>query len=135
MLSFHTRVGLVKDLPEGMTISYGRTRRLKRNSRIAILTAGYADGLSTGLSNRGKVLIHGHRCPVVGRVTMDQTMVDVTDLPQCPRAGDTATFIGHEGKEQVSATEFASDSGQIEWEVFCSLTARTTRIYSADSAL
>jgi len=135
VLSFHARVGLVKDLPSGTTVSYGRTMRLERASRIAVLTAGYADGLSTHLSNRGKVILSDCLCPIVGRVTMDQTMIDITDLPERPGIGETATFIGKSASQEISALDFARDSGQIEWEVFCSLTARTRRIYSSDSAI
>jgi alanine racemase len=135
VLSFHARVGLVKELPAGTPVSYGQTHRLHRPSRIAILTAGYADGLSTALSNRGRVIIRDALCPVIGRVTMDQTIVDITDLPEPPQVGEPATFIGRTATQSVSVSQFARWSGQIEWEVFCSLSARTQRIYRTDSAL
>ncbi|MGC9449861.1 MAG: alanine racemase [Oceanipulchritudo sp.] len=135
VLSFHTRVGLLKNLPAGTPVSYGQTHRLRRASRIAILTAGYADGLSTALSNRGKVILQDSLCPIVGRVTMDQTLVDVTDLPVPAQVGDVATFIGNSATAAISASRFAEWSGQIEWEVFCSLSARTQRIYRTDSAV
>lgn len=135
VLSFHARVGLVKDLPAGTTLSYGQTCRLERDSRIAVLTAGYADGLSTALSNRGQVIIRDALCPIKGRVTMDQTLVDVTDLPEPPRIGETATFIGSSLHQTISASQYAASSGQIEWEALCSLSARTERIYKTDSAL
>jgi alanine racemase len=135
VLSFHTRVGLVKELPAGTPISYGQTHHLKRDSRIAVLTAGYADGLSTGLSNRGQVIIDDSFCPVVGRVTMDQTMVDVTDLPNPPAIGQTATFIGQSASRAITASRYAGWSGQIEWEALCSLSARTQRIYQTDTAV
>lgn len=135
VLSFHTRVGLVKELPEGTPVSYGQTHRLARDSRVAVLTAGYADGLSTALSNTGEVIISDALCPVIGRVTMDQTMVDVTDLPVPPEVGSRATFIGKSASCQISATRYAGWSNQIEWEALCSLSARTQRIYQTDSAL
>lgn len=135
VLSFHGRVGLVKKLPAGESISYGRTCRLRRDTQVAVLTAGYADGIPTSLSNRGAVLIAGRRCPILGRVTMDQTMVDVTDLPIRPEAGDVATFIGRSGDEMITASEFAQKSGQVEWEVFCSLSPRTVRTYWTDTAI
>ena len=135
VLSFHSRIGLVKDLPAGTPVSYGQTHRLRRDSRIAVLTAGYADGLSTGLSNCGKVIVRDSLCPVLGRVTMDQTLVDITDLPASPRVGEEVTFIGRSETKAISATQFAEWSGQIEWEVFCSLSARTQRIYQTDSAI
>jgi alanine racemase len=135
VLSFHSRVGLIKELPAGTTVSYGQTHRLARDSHVAVLTAGYADGLSTGLSNRGKVIVRDRLCPIVGRVTMDQTLVDVTDLPSLPAIGEPVTFIGKSESTAISASQFAAWSGQIEWEVFCSLSARTQRIYSTDSAV
>ncbi len=135
VLSFHSRVGLVKRLPAGTPISYGQTHKLRRDARIAVLTAGYADGLPTALSNRGEVLLRGRRCPILGRVTMDQTVVDVTDLDPCPEAGETATFIGREGGREITVSEYARASGQVEWEVFCSLSARTKRLYHTDTAV
>jgi alanine racemase len=135
VLSFHARVGLIKSLPAGTPISYGQTHRLQRDSRIAVLTAGYADGLSTFLSNRGQVIVRNTLCPIVGRVTMDQTMVDVTALPELPAIGETATFIGESDSCAITASQYAKASGQIEWEALCSLSARTQRIYRTDTAL
>ncbi|MEX0324817.1 MAG: alanine racemase [Puniceicoccaceae bacterium] len=135
VLSFHARVGLVKDLPSGSPVSYGQTHKLARPSRVAVLTAGYADGLPTSLSNAGMVIIQERLCPIIGRVTMDQTMVDVTDLPSRPVTGDTATFIGSSGGQSITATDFAGWSGRIEWEVLCSLSDRTQRIYRTDTAV
>ncbi|MGA1205448.1 MAG: alanine racemase [Opitutales bacterium] len=135
VLSFHARVGLVKDLPEGTPVSYGQTCRLNRPSSIAVLTAGYADGLPTALSNSGKVILRDRLCPIIGRVTMDQTIADITDLPEKPSAGETATFIGKSETQSINATQFAHWSSQIEWEAFCSLSARTQRIYQTDSAV
>jgi alanine racemase len=135
VLSFHSRIGLVKQLPAGTPISYGQTYRLRKDSRIAVLTAGYADGIPTSLSNRGEVLVRGRRCPVIGRVTMDQTIVDLSALSPSPEAGETATFIGAEGVERLTVSDFARASGQVEWEVFCSLSARTKRVYHTDTAV
>ena len=135
VLSFHARVGLVKKLPKGTPISYGQTHKLGRDARVAVLTAGYADGLSTALSNSGSVIIEDELCPIIGRVTMDQTMVDVTELPSPPAVGTRATFIGQSASKNISATEYALCSKQIEWEALCSLSGRTQRIYQTDSAL
>ena len=135
VLSFHTKVGLVKELPAGTPVSYGQTHQLARPSRLAVLTAGYADGLPTACSNRGKVIIAGELCPIIGRVTMDQTLVDVTHLPSPPKVGATATLIGREGAAHISASDFARWSGQIEWEVFCAISSRTQRIYHSDTAV
>ncbi len=134
VLSFHTRVGLVKSLPAGTGISYGQTYTLGCDSRVAILAAGYADGIPTALSNRGSVLIRGNRCSVLGRVTMDQTIVDVTAIPHV-HAGDTATFIGDQERESIRVEDFCSISGQIPWEALVSITKRVQRIYKIDTGI
>ncbi len=129
VFSFHTRVGLVKSLPNGTNISYGRTHQLKRNTRIAILTAGYADGIPLELSNKGHVLLHGKRCPILGRVTMDQTIIDITDLDAvCP--GDPVVLIGQSEGNEITATEFSDTAATIPWETLCSITKRVSRIYT-----
>jgi len=128
VLSFHTRVGIVKDLPRGTTISYGRTRTLERDSRVAVLCAGYGDGFPRAMSNRAQVLLHGRRCPVLGRVTMDQTVVDVTDLPGV-RCGDEVVLIGRQGAQEISASEFSAWADTIPWETLCSITKRVPRLY------
>jgi len=128
VFSFHTRVGLVKALPVGTAISYGQTHRLIRDSTIAVLTAGYGDGITRALSNRGQVIIRGQRCPILGRVTMDQTIVDVTDLPAV-EAGDRVTLIGRDGEAEIGVTEFSRWAETIPWETLCSVTKRVPRIY------
>ena len=106
VFSFRTRVGLVKKLPHGTTISYGRTHALARDSVVAILCAGYADGLPRAASNRAHVLIHGQRCRILGRVTMDQTVVDVTDVPNVD-CGDEAVLVGRQGGAEITLAEFS----------------------------
>ncbi|WP_221030863.1 alanine racemase [Actomonas aquatica] len=128
VFSFRTRVGLVKDLPAGTAISYGQTHRLERPSRIAVLTAGYGDGINRLLSNRGAVLIGGRRCPILGRVTMDQTIVDVTHLDTV-KSGDEVTLIGHQQGAEISVTEFSTWAETIPWETLCSVTKRVPRLY------
>jgi alanine racemase len=128
VFSFYTRVGLIKDLPAATDISYGRTHQLARDSRIAVLTAGYADGIPLALSNTGAVLIHGQRCPILGRVTMDQTIVDITPLVNV-EPGETAVLIGSSGAEEITVTEFSQTAGSIPWESLCSITKRVTRVY------
>lgn len=128
VLSFHTRVGLIKNLPAGTDISYGRTHTLKRASRIAVLTAGYADGIPTSLSNRGHVLIRGRRCPILGKVTMDQTVVDITGDNETI-VGEPVLLVGRCDSEEITATEFSRAAGIIEWEFFCSLSQRVSRFY------
>ena len=129
VFSFHTRVGIVKDLPAGTDISYSRTHRLTRKTRIAVLTAGYGDGIPLELSNSGSVLIHGQRCPILGRVTMDQTIVDVNDLHGAIASGDHVTLIGQCEGSEITATEFSETAETIPWEALCSITKRVERVY------
>ena len=129
VFSFHTRVGLVKDLPAGTGVSYGRTTKLKRDSRVAVLTAGYGDGIARASSGRAEVLVSGRRCPVLGRVTMDQTIVDITDVPGEVRCGDPVVLVGRQGAAEISITEFSDWADTIPWETLCSVTKRVPRHY------
>lgn len=129
VFSFHTRVGLVKQLPAGTGISYGRTHRLRRPTTVAILTAGYGDGLPRAGSNRAEVLVHGRRCPVLGRITMDQTIADLTDVPAPVQAGDPVVLVGRQGSGQISLADFSRWADAIPWEILCSVTKRVPRIY------
>jgi alanine racemase len=134
VFTFRTRVGIVKRLPSGTTVSYGRTRKLTRDSRIAVLCAGYGDGIPRSVSNKASVLINGARCPVLGRVTMDQTVVDVTDVGDVA-SGDEAVIIGRQGKAEISIGEFSRWADTIPWETLCSVTKRVPRIYRTDLGL
>lgn len=129
VFSFHTRVGLVKELPAGTGISYGRTCILRRPTRVAILTAGYGDGIARACSNRGAVLIHGRRCPILGRVCMDQTIVDLTDAPGEVRCGEPVVLVGRQNGAEISVAEFSAWSDTIPWETLCSVTKRVPRLY------
>lgn len=128
VFSFHTRIGLVKNLPSGTGISYGGTHVLKRDSRVAVLTAGYGDGLPRAASGRACVLIRGRRCPVLGRVTMDQTVVDVTDLPEV-HCGEPVVLVGRQGEGEIPVSEFSRWADTIPWETLCSVTKRVPRVY------
>jgi alanine racemase len=128
VFSFRTRVGLVKKLPAGTTISYGRTHTLAHDATIAILCAGYADGLPRAASNRGHVLIRGRRCHVLGRVTMDQTVVDVTEVAGVA-CGDEAVLVGRQGEAEISLAEFSRAADTIPWETLTSVTKRVPRLY------
>ena len=134
VFSFKTRVGIVKSLPSGTTVSYGRTRKLARDSRIAVLCAGYGDGIPRSVSNRASVLIHGVRCPVLGRVTMDQTVVDVTDVGGVS-SGEEAVIVGRQGTGEISIGEFSKWADTIPWETLCSVTKRVPRVYRTDLGL
>lgn len=134
VFSFRTRVGLVKTLPKGSTVSYGRTHTLARESRVAVLTAGYGDGIPRAASNRAQVLLRGVRCPVLGRVTMDQTIVDVTDVPGVTR-GEEAVLVGRQRGGEITIGEFSRWAETIPWETLCSVTKRVPRLYKTSLGL
>ncbi|HEY0944889.1 MAG TPA: alanine racemase [Opitutaceae bacterium] len=134
VFSFRTRVGLVKRLPAGTGVSYGRTHTLRRDSILAILTAGYADGVPRAASNRASVLVRGQRCPVIGRVTMDQTIVDVTDVPGV-LCGDEAVLVGRQEEAEISVAEFSRCAETIPWETLTSVTKRVPRRYRTSLGL
>lgn len=130
VLTWKTRITLIRELPAGHGISYGRTEILQRPTKVATLACGYADGYPRQVSGHGAhVLVHGRRCPLLGRVTMDQIMVDVTDLKTPAQVGDGAVLLGAEGNECIPATEVAEKAGTIPWHVFTGITARVERIY------
>ena len=134
VFSFRTRVGVVKALPEGTTISYGRTYTLVRDSKVAVLTAGYGDGIPRAASNRAQVLIRGARCRVLGRVTMDQTIVDVTDVPDVA-SGDEVVLVGRQQEGEITIGEFSRWAETIPWETLCSVTKRVPRLYKTTLGL
>jgi alanine racemase len=129
VFSFHTRIGLVKQLPAGTSVSYGRTVKLQRDTRVAVLTAGYGDGIARASGNRAVVLINGQRCPVLGRITMDQTMVDITDVTGEVACGDSVVLVGRQAGAEIPITEFSDWSDTIAWETLCSVTKRVPRHY------
>jgi alanine racemase len=135
VLSFKARVAYLKEVAAGRTISYGQTFVAPHSMKVATIAAGYADGFARHLSNAAQVLIGGRRCPVVGRVTMDQIMVDVTGLDHVA-SGDEVVFIGRQGDIAISASELALWAGTIAWEVLCGITktARVPRLYRGASA-
>ena len=129
VLTLKTRVTLVRTLPAGHGVSYGRTFVTTEPTRVATLAAGYADGYPRHLSNVGaEVLIRGGRRPLLGRVTMDQVMVDVSALPGV-EPGEEVVLLGRQGGEEILAGELAAKSGTIPWEIFTGLTARVARRY------
>ena len=129
VMTVKSRITAVRRLPAGTAISYGRTHTLKRDSVIAVLPIGYADGLHRVLSNKLRVKIHDTICPNVGRVCMDMTMVDVTDIPGV-KAGDVATVFDGE-----LAAEEARNAGTIIHELVCSPSLRVPRVYIEDGKL
>ena len=126
-LSFKTQVAQVKDIPEGECISYGCTYITERLTRVAILPVGYADGFRRAPTNWGSVLVHGQVAPLLGRVCMDQCMVDVSHIPQV-RAGDEVVLIGRQGEASLTAEQVAQRLGTINYEVVSEILARVPRV-------
>jgi alanine racemase len=125
VMTLKSRVSVIRKLPAGHGISYGRSYLTTRPTKVATIGIGYGDGYPRALSGKGaEVLIHGQRCPILGRVTMDQIMVDVTDLPSCTPGDEVELFGPH-----LPVAEIAQRAGTIPWEVFTSITPRVTRIY------
>lgn len=127
VLTLKTRVAQVRDLPAGTTLGYGRTWCLAAPSRIATISAGYADGLPLALTNRGFVFIGGRRCPIVGRISMDYTTVDVTDVPGV-KAGDEVVCFGRCGNDSITPDDWAAIKGTHAYDIICSLGGRVERI-------
>ena len=126
-LSFKSEVAQVKDLPAGSAIGYGCTYRTPRPSRIAVIPVGYADGFRRGPRHWGYVLVRGEQAPIVGRVCMDQTMIDVTDIPGV-RQGDTVVLIGTQGDRSITVEQVAERLGTINYEVVSEILARVPRL-------
>ena len=126
-LSFKTQVAQVKDIPTGECISYGCTYVTERPTRVAVLPVGYADGFRRTPTNWGTVLIHGREAPLLGRVCMDQCMVDVSDIPQT-RVGDEVVLIGRQGSAALTAEQIAERLGTINYEVVSEILARVPRV-------
>ena len=128
VMTIKSKIILLKKVPKGTSISYGRTFITKRKSTIATIPVGYADGYNRKLSNNGEVLIKGKRAPVVGRVCMDTIMVDVTDIPDVNYKSEIV-LIGRQGREQIFADDIAEKISTIPYEVLTSIGARVKRVY------
>ncbi|HMF80096.1 MAG TPA: alanine racemase [Candidatus Acidoferrum sp.] len=129
VMTWKTRICLVRDMPKGSSISYGRTFIAPREMRVATLSAGYADGYPWQLSNRGAaVLVRGQRCPLLGRVTMDLMVIDVTNIDDV-QVGDEVVLMGRDGNEEISCAELAERAGTIPWEIVTRIGARVRRVY------
>ena len=129
VMTWKTRISLVRDMSKGSSISYGRTFITPQKMRIATLSAGYADGYPWHLSNCGAVmLVRGQRCALVGRVTMDLMMIDVSKVERA-QVGDEVVLMGRDGNEEVSCAELAEKGGTIPWEIVTRIGARVRRVY------
>jgi alanine racemase len=128
-MTWKTRIALIRDMPAGHGISYGRTFITPRAMRVATLSAGYADGYPRHISNRdAAMLVRGKRCPLLGRVTMDLMMIDVSDVPEAT-VGDEVVLMGRQGDEEISCHELAEKADTITWEIITRVGSRVRRVY------
>jgi len=131
VMSFVSVVDQVKTVPPGTRVGYGGTFVATRTTTLAIVPGGFADGVPRHLSGRGHVLIGGRRCPIAGRVSMDLTAVDVTDLGARPARGDEVVFFGRQGEARLGVDEVAAAAGTVSWEILCGVGPRVPRIIVA----
>ena len=127
-MSIKSHVVYVKEVDENFTVSYGATYVTNGKTKIATIPIGYADGYPRSLSNKGRVLIKGKSAPIIGRVCMDQMMVDVTDIDDV-KQGDVVTIIGTDGDETITVEELANNSGSFNYEFVCNVNKRVPRVY------
>ena len=127
-MTWKTRVAQIKTVEAGEHVSYGLTYQASHRMKVAVLPIGYYDGYDRKLSNGGRVLIHGHAVPVIGRVAMNMTMLDVTDVPCQP--DDEAVLLGRQGKAEIRAEDLAEKIGTIAYEVVARINPRIPRITS-----
>ena len=129
-LSWKSHVIHVKEVGPGIGVSYGATYVTEKPmTRIATVSAGYADGYPRALSNQGCVLIHGKKAPIIGRICMDQMMVDVTDIPDV-QVEDVVTLVGTDGDETITIEEIANPAARFDYEMLCDISSRVTRVYN-----
>lgn len=135
VLSLKSRIVYVKTVPQGQEISYGGTYTTTKDTRVATVCIGYGDGYPRSLSNVGQVLLKGQRVPILGRVCMDQFMIDVSDIDADVCVGDKVTLIGTDGGECVTMEELGELSGRFNYELACDIGKRIPRIYKLDDTL
>lgn len=128
-LSLYSQIVYVKEIEAGTPVSYGGTFTAPSQMRIATIPAGYGDGYPRGLSGKGYVLVRGRKAPILGRVCMDQFMVDVTDIPEATQ-GDRVTLIGRDGQETITVEMLGELSGRFNYELVCNLGKRIPRVYT-----
>jgi alanine racemase len=128
VLTFKSRVVYLKDVPSGTPLGYGAAFHTRRTSRVATVPVGYADGLSRGLSNRGRAIVRDHYARIVGNISMDLTLLDVTDIPRVD-VGDEVVLLGASEHCSITALEIAQELGTVPYEVLCSIGKRVPRIY------
>lgn len=129
-MEFKSVVSMVKSLKKGMDISYGRTFTADKDMTVATVSVGYADGFQRALAKDGYVLIKGKRAKIIGRVCMDQMIIDVSDIDGVS-VGDTVTLFGRDGDEQITVDDLAKRLGTINYELVCIIGKRVTRVFKS----
>jgi alanine racemase len=128
-MTWKTRIGLIRDVPKGTSISYGRTFITPKPMRVATLTAGYADGYPRHLSNVGaEMLVRGQRCPLLGRVTMDLMVIDVSHVPVID-VGEEVVLMGRQGEEEIPCVELSDKAATITWDITTRIGQRVKRMF------
>ena len=128
IMSLYSHIIFMKTLYAGCNVSYGATYITDKPTKIATVPVGYADGYPRSLSNKGEVLIRGKRCPIIGRICMDQMMVDVTNIEDV-KVGDKITLVGKDKSEEITFDEIGEKSGRFNYETICLLNKRIPRVY------
>ncbi len=128
VMSLRTRIALLKSVAQGQPLGYGCTFRTERETTVATLPVGYHDGLMRALSNQGRVIVRGHLAPIIGRISMDLTLIDVTDVPEVA-TGDCVTLIGEDGKFSITAEDIARQASTLSYEITCGISERVPRRY------
>ena len=134
VMQLKTVVSQVKEIPENTSVSYGRTFVSNKKMKIASVSIGYADGYSLKFSNTAELLIHGKRAKIVGRVCMDQLMIDITNIENV-KEGDEVTIFGTDNPQSISVDELAKIAGTINYEIVCLIGKRVPRIYIKDGKI
>ncbi len=134
VMKLYTRIVNLRQMKKGKTISYGRTYKLDRDAKIAVLSVGYGDGYPRNLSNKGKVIVHGKKVNIVGVVCMDLTMVDVSKIKDL-KIGDKVTLLGEDGGEKITASEIAEWADTIPYEIISRISRRVPRFYIKNGKL
>ena len=129
VLQWKSHIAQLRRVPKGHSISYLRTFRAERDTLMAVVPVGYGHGYPLRLSSKGHMLVAGQKAPILGRVTMDMTMIDLTDIATPPALGDEVVIIGPQGQARVSADDIASWAGTISYEVLCGISKRVPRLY------
>ena len=127
VLSWKSQVVSVRSVPAGTVVGYNGTFVATESMRLALVAVGYADGLDRKLGNRFSLLVHGQRAPLIGRISMDQSVIDVTDIPDVA-VGDEVVILGRQGNESITAFDHANAAGTIPWEIFTRIGARVPRV-------